>query len=98
MATYFISRHKGAIEWAKRQNIDARFIDNLDINKVKADDIIMGSLPVSLVATICEKGGRYFHLHLPLSREDRGKELTADEMEARGARLEEFSVKRIPDR
>lgn len=54
-------------------------------------------LPVSLAAEVCAKGARYLHLTLDLPPTARGRELTAEEMDVRGARLEEYRVERIDE-
>lgn len=95
MTTLFITRHPGAREWARRQGfaID-RLVEHLDPADIRAGDSVLGSLPVNLAAEVCGRGGRYFHLTLPLPPEWRGRELSADDMERFGARLEEFFVER----
>ena len=93
MATYFISRHPGAIEWARRQNMVVdQLMDHLDLAIVKAGDVIIGSLPVNLAAQVCARGAAYWHLSLQLPAELRGQELSADDMVRLGARIEQFTV------
>ena len=58
-------------------------------------DVVIGTLPVHIVAEICARGGRYLHLTLDVPPQARGRELTADDMERFGARLEEYEVKRL---
>lgn len=93
MTTWFVSRHTGALEWAARQGllID-RFATHLDPVEVKAGDIVIGSLPVNLAAVVCQRGARYLNLSLALPAELRGKELSADQLEKLGARLEEYRI------
>ncbi len=85
--TYFISGHKGAHDLAKRQDLTVDCLVHLDITTINKGDTVIGSLPAHLVAELYEKGARYFHLAIDLSNEDRRRDLTADEMEARNARL-----------
>lgn len=92
MSTYFVTRHQGAIEWASRQGISAELVSHFDPDTIYKGDIVIGTLPVNLVAVVNHHGGRYLHLSLDLPAEARGKELTADDMERYGARLQEFSV------
>ena len=93
MTTYFVSRHPGAIEWAARQNmqVDQR-IAHLDPVMVQAGDTVIGSLPVNLAAQVCAKGASYWHLSLELPSELRGLELSADDLERLGARVDRFEV------
>jgi len=93
MTVWFVSRHQGAGEWFRKQGIEVeRHVEHLHIEEIQADDIVIGSLPVNLVAEICDRGGRYVHLSLDLPRDWRGKELSPDDMERFHARLEEFHV------
>lgn len=93
MTVFFISRHPGASEWATRQNIKVdQLISHLDPADIRPGDTIIGTLPVNLAAEVCSRGGRFFNLSLDLPPEARGMELSADEMEKYGARIEEFFV------
>lgn len=97
MTTWFITRHPGARNWARRQGLRIdRFVDHLDIAEIRPGDIVMGSLPVHLAAEVCARGARYFHLTIDLPQESRGRELSAEELERFGAGLAEFLVSREP--
>ena len=93
MTTWFVSRHPGAIEWATRHGLAVdRFVHHLDQALVCGGDTVMGSLPVNLAAAVCERGARYLHLSVELPEQLRGKELSADQLDRLGARLEEYQV------
>ncbi len=93
MTHYFITRHPGAKDWAKRQNIAIdQWLSHLDTSQVKAGDCVFGNLPIHHAAEICAKGAHYYHLSLDTSAESRGKELSADDMQALGARLQLFYI------
>ena len=62
---------------------------------VTPGDVVIGTLPVNLVAEVCARGARYLNLSLDLPPEARGRELTADELETFGARVEEYRVEQI---
>ena len=97
MTTYFISRHPGAIEWAARRNMPVdQLIGHLDAAIVKAGDTVIGSLPVNLAAQVCAKGAAYWHLSLELPAELRGQDLSADDLERLGARVEQFDIQSGP--
>lgn len=95
MATYFISRHPGAREWANRQGLVVdSWVAHLDPSLIKVGDIVIGTLPVNLAAEVCACGAIYLHLSLRLPAEARGRELTADELQNMDATLEQFDIRR----
>lgn len=97
MTTYFVSRHLGAIAWAKLQHLPVDHqVSHLDISTIQQGDKIIGTLPINLAAKICDIGGRYFHLSLELPAEMRGKELSADDLQHYGATVEEYLVQKLP--
>lgn len=93
MSTYFVTRHPGARDWAIEEGyqIDA-IVTHLDPAIIQLGDLVIGSLPVNLAAEVCACGGRYLHLSLDLPPALRGRELSAEQMRACGARLEEYRV------
>jgi CRISPR-associated protein Csx16 len=96
MTTYFVTRHPGAIEWAARHGLQVdRKLDHLEVTIIKPGDTVIGILPVNLAAEVCARGGRFFNLSLTVPPEARGRELSADEIEQFGARIEEYRVERV---
>jgi CRISPR-associated protein Csx16 len=94
MTTWFISRHPGAIEWARQQNLHVdEYVAHLDTARIRAGDTVIGSLPVNLAAQVCAAGARYLHLSLELPAQLRGVELRADQLTALGARLQAYEVR-----
>jgi CRISPR-associated protein Csx16 len=91
---FFVSRHRGAIDWARRHPwaIRADFLPHLDLARVAHGDIVIGTLPVHLVAAVCARGAKYLHLTINLMAQQRGQELTADELDAAGAHLVPYWV------
>ena len=97
MTTFFVSRHPGAIEWAQRQNLVVdRVVPHLDPAQVQPGDTVIGSLPVNLAAQVCDAPAHYLHLSLALPAARRGQELSADDLECLGARLESFEIHATP--
>jgi len=96
MKTLFVSRHAGALEWARQQgHSDAIETTHLDIAQIEPGDLVLGTLPVHIAADVCARGGRYLHLAMEIPKERRGDELSADDMTQFGARLEEFRIQRV---
>jgi CRISPR-associated protein Csx16 len=95
MTTFFISRHPGALEWMQRQRIPFdRHETHLDIKAIQAGDTVIGSLPVNLAAEVCARVAHYQHLSLQLDATDRGRELSALELENYEATLETYFVEK----
>jgi CRISPR-associated protein Csx16 len=95
MTDWFITRHKGAAEWAAGEGIAARAVSHFDTSMAQPGDRVLGTLPVSEAAKVCARGARYLHLTLDLPEALRGKELSAEQMRACGAQLEEYDVRRV---
>ncbi len=95
MATYFVTRHSGAVEWARRQGIEAKLITHLDPAQIEEGDTVLGTLPIQIVAEINERGARYLHLEIALPAEQRGVQLSADDMDRLGAKLIEYEARRV---
>ncbi len=96
MTTYFISRHQGAKDWAKNAGFSVdQVTSHFNIDEVQAGDTVLGTLPIHLVAQICDRGASYYHLTLNLPEHLRGRELSAQEMKKANARLEQYTAKKI---
>ena len=97
MPTYFVTRHAGALGWARRRGLDAQAIPHLDPTRIRAGDTVIGTLPVHLAAAVCARGARFLALEIVVPPDKRGVELTAEEMEAFGASLVPYEVRRLDD-
>ena len=96
VTTYFVTRHPGATEWAIAHGLHVdETVAHLDARAVEPGDIVVGSLPVNLAAEVCRRGGRYLHLSLVLPLDERGRELTADQMHEFGARIDEYRIELV---
>lgn len=93
MTTFFVSRHPGAIDWAKRAGISFDVqVPHLNPASVRLNDTVIGTLPVQSVAQVCAQGARYLHLSFDMPADKRGGELSADDLTTLGARLRAFTV------
>lgn len=98
MTTWFISRHQGAIDWIKQQPVEIdRFESHLDVNLIQANDVVIGTLPVHLAAQVCAKGAKFYFLSVNVTPEQRGTELTAEELIAQHCTIEPFSIQKIKE-
>lgn len=98
MTVLFVSRHPGALQWARSKGV--RFdqhVTHLDPACVAAGDVVIGTLPVHLAAQVCARGARYLHLAVAVPACLRGAELTGPELARLGARIERFDVHPVPD-
>lgn len=94
MTTYFVTRHPGAIEWAARRGLVVdRQLAHFDPAGIHPGDVVIGILPVHLAAAVCAEGARFFSLSLDLPPDARGRELSADELEQYGARIDEYDIR-----
>jgi len=95
MSIWFVSRHAGAVEWARQQGLMVdHLVSHLDPEQVQPGDTVVGSLPVHLAAVVCDRGARYMHLEMDVPQAMRGRELSAEEMAACNARLNQYNVEK----
>jgi CRISPR-associated protein Csx16 len=98
MTRWFVSRHKGAIEWAKRRKLPVdRWVTHLDINEIHNGDIVMGTLPLGPAADICSRGAAFYALDFQTEERQRGRELTADDLFAADTALQRYTVTKEND-
>ncbi len=97
MTTLLISRHPSAIAWVKSKVMVDKVLTHLtddDIAKLTADDTVIGTLPIHLAAAVCEQGATFVYLSLDTPPELRGAELSIEQMDNLGARLEGYHVEK----
>ncbi len=95
--TFFVTRHKGALDWAAQKGINAQIVTHLSddvLAQVREGDTVIGILPIHLIAEVCARGARFCHLQVNIPAELRGQELTAEQLNRLGAELIEFSAQR----
>lgn len=95
MTTLFVSRHQGAIEWIKQQSIQVDvFVEHLNVEEIQADDVVIGTLPIHLAAEVCQKGAKFYFLSVNVAREQRGTELTYEQLEKQACSLQQFYIEK----
>ncbi|MDR2124563.1 MAG: CRISPR-associated protein Csx16 [Desulfovibrio sp.] len=93
MTRWFVSRHNGAIEWAKRRKIPVdRWVSHLDADCIRNGDVVMGTLPLGAAADICSRGAAFYSLDFQTEERQRGRELTADDLLTAAAVLQRYTV------
>lgn len=96
MTTYLITRHAGAVEWARRRGIAFEHLHHLeDLSRIGPGDRVIGPLPLGRIADIVAAGAYYEAIEMDLPETVRGSELTADEMARHEAHLVRYHVERI---
>jgi CRISPR-associated protein Csx16 len=96
VTTYLITRHAGAVEWARRRGIAFEHLTHLaDLARIKPGDRVIGPMPLGKVADIVAAGALYLAIDMALPEGARGPELSADDMERYGARLVRYHVERM---
>ena len=97
MTTWFVSRHPGAADWAAAQGLRVdQHIAHLEPSQISAGDTVIGTLPVNLAASVCQRGAQYVNLSLDVPVQWRGRELSAQELQACNARFEAFTITAKP--
>ena len=94
MHIYLISRHAGAIEWMNHMGYHYdTHLTHLERSDLLVDgDVVIGSLPINIVADLNARGITYMHLSLCIPEALPGCELSADQLSALDAKLEIYYV------
>lgn len=94
MTTYLVSRHAGAVEWMNfiGHHYDYHLHHLSDYKKLERGDVVIGSLPINIVAELNKRGIAYFHLSIDIPESLRGVELSAHLLSFLDARLERYEV------
>lgn len=89
--TLIVSRHAGAVAWLKQHGITGTVMQHVTPDDITSM-IVVGNLPVSMAALCSEYGT----IDLPdLTADQRGKDLSPDEMDAAGATLRWFAIEEL---
>lgn len=93
MTTWFVSRHEGAIAWARLQDLSIdKWVTHLDPEQIASGDTVIGTLPVNIAELICRKGAQFYFLSMKVRFEDRGKELSAQDLNDADCQLVQYYV------
>lgn len=97
MTTYLVTRHPGALHWMRAHGpAFDQHLTHLEPTSVQAGDTVIGTLPIQLAAQVCARGARYLHLTVDMPAQWRGQELSAEQLSAAQAHLQEFHIQPRP--
>ena len=93
---YLVTRHLGTRQWLKERISDEvihlSHLDNPEC--LMRGDVVIGVLPIKMVAEICILGAFYLNIEIDIPRNLRGQELTAQQIERLGAKLVEYRAQK----
>ena len=95
--TWFVGRHAGSAEWIRTQNVNIdKYVEHLDEHHwPNPGDMVIGTLPVHIVASLNQQGVRFIHLKLNTTSSNRGEEMSATDLQRLAPVLVEYLVIRI---
>jgi CRISPR-associated protein Csx16 len=87
-----VSRHAGAVEWLKLHGITGEVVGHITDPRQVMGKVVYGILPLHLAAL----AAKVVVIDLPgLQADQRGKDLTPEEMDAAGAVMSTYRVRRV---
>ena len=100
MTTYLITRHLGAVDWARKQGMhfDVHVTHLSGVEHFQKGDVVLGTLPVNIVNQLNCLGVRYKHLSMKIPEHLRGIELSAEQLDACEAELLEFETIKVKNK
>ena len=97
-ALWVVTRHPGAADWVQaRLGHPVRVKPHLLEHEIAPGARYHGVFPLNLAAAICRAGAECWAIALQVPPALRGKELTAAQLDALGARLVRYEVSELAD-
>ena len=91
MDVLIVTRHTGAVEWLRRQGVNGDVLAHVTADDVRGR-VVIGALPLHLAAEAARVGA----IDMPnLPPDQRGQDLTAEEMDAAGASISWYQIRRV---
>ena len=91
MNAVIVTRHAGLVEWLRRHGVDGEVVSQATVSVVAGKDVY-GVLPLYLAA----EAASITTVDMPgLRPEQRGVDLTPEEMDAAGATMTRYRVTRL---
>ncbi len=99
MKVVIVSRHEGTISLLKKRFPDAEVVSHLSDPAAYKDCLIIGNLPIHMIAELLQNNNRFVLVALNVPPELRGKELNEEELkkymklyEVKKLEIEEFKI------
>ena len=96
MKILVVTRHTATCNWLKTRlaEHDLHFTAHFTAEMTEGFEVVVGILPINLVADLNARGIRFFMVTMEVPAELRGKELTEEQMVECNVKLEQFCVLR----
>ncbi len=90
--TWIVTRHPGAVEFLAQLGFEGEVVAHLDVRALRSGDRVVGTIPLQIAAQLIQRGIRYWHLCVPLTPADRGRELSAERLAELCAQVRCYNV------
>lgn len=80
MKVVIVSRHPATVNLLKSKYPDAEIISHMTEDNIPSNALVIGNLPIEMIAKVLEKGNRFVSVVLNIPQELRGKELNEEEL------------------
>ena len=94
--TIVVTRHQAVVQWLESNGLsETEMVSHFThehIHSLRYGDVVIGILPLHILAILTSMGVRYLHVDMNVPPEYRGMEITAEMMDRFGAKLSEYEV------
>ena len=81
MEVVIVSRHPATVNYLKTVFPEAKVVSHISsIDEIPNGSLVIGNLPIHMIAELIKKGCRFVLVSLEIPRELRGKELSESEL------------------
>ena len=75
-----VSRHPATVNLLKSRFPEAEVVSHMTEDNIPENALVIGNLPIEMIAKVLEKGNRFVSVVLNIPPEMRGKELSEEEL------------------
>ncbi|WP_424945010.1 CRISPR-associated protein Csx16 [Bisgaardia hudsonensis] len=65
------------------------------MNDIQAGDIVIGTLPIHIAEQVCAKKATFYFLSVNVSQEQRGQELTSEQLVQQGCSIQPYYIQKL---